>query len=46
MVNKYWKEKKVCPACNGTGIQYSDKEGLRVTCPVCLGSGKKWCKNW
>jgi len=33
-------KKKKCSACNGTGVQYSEKEGLRVRCPVCLGSGE------
>jgi len=32
--------RKICPACHGRGIQYSNKEGLRVRCPVCLGEGK------
>ena len=30
-----------CKACNGSGIQYSHIQGLRVTCPVCNGTGKK-----
>jgi DnaJ-class molecular chaperone len=34
-------EEENCPACFGTGIQYSNKEGLRVSCPVCAGSGKR-----
>lgn len=30
--------KKSCRYCNGTGIQ-TDKSGLRVPCPTCLGTG-------
>lgn len=27
-----------CPGCNGTRLQ-TTHDGLRITCPVCLGSG-------
>ncbi len=33
-------ETETCSGCNGKGVQYSNKEGVRVTCPVCDGTGK------
>ncbi len=36
----YEYEKKNCPACNGTGVQYSHIDGLKHRCPMCNGKGK------
>lgn len=33
------KSSDVCIACNGDKIQVK-KDGIKVTCPVCKGSGK------
>lgn len=32
--------KNHCKACNGTGVQYNDKTGLKQRCPECRGSGR------
>jgi len=29
----------VCPICNGTGYQYSIKDGLKYRCLMCGGKG-------
>lgn len=33
-------ETKQCPACMGTGVQYSDIDGLKHRCPCCNGTGE------
>jgi len=30
-----------CGACEGTGLQTRKTDGITITCPVCMGSGKK-----
>ena len=39
MLNQYHKE--TCKACNGEGIQ-TNKDGIRILCPVCGGNGFRW----
>lgn len=38
MNNHFTNTSEICPACNGAKIQVN-KDGLRVLCPVCGGSG-------
>ena len=32
---------EMCGACEGTGLQTRKTDGITITCPVCMGSGKK-----
>ena len=43
MTEQHWEE--TCKACYGLGIQ-TNKGGIRVTCPVCSGTGKVWRSNY
>lgn len=31
---------KICPGCNGTGVQKRDSDDLKIICPICQGTGK------
>jgi len=43
MVAQYWQVN--CKFCGGTGIQFN-RDGLRVKCPECAGTGKRWVSNF
>ena len=34
-----------CKFCDSTGIQ-TNKEGLKVKCPECGGTGQRWVSNY
>lgn len=34
------RKKIRCKGCSGLGVQYSEKEGVRVRCPICHGTGE------
>ena len=36
----YGKKGKCCKCCYGTGVQRT-KDGLRIPCPFCNGTGKE-----
>lgn len=33
-----------CRACNGSGFQ-TNRDGIKVKCPVCNGTGIEWTSN-
>ncbi len=37
--------KEGCKGCDGVGVQ-TNKDGIKITCPVCGGCGYTWRSNY